>query len=70
MTTQNELLAKLKAIITDCDKRAMPMVCERITTPNGLAWVESRVINLVTSEDGFTVETALAHLESELNESN
>jgi hypothetical protein len=70
MPNQEELLAKLKAIITDCDKRAMPMVCERITTPNGLTWVENRLINMVTSEDGFTVESALAHLESELNESN
>jgi len=70
MPDQNELFAKLKAIITDCDKRAMPMVCERITTPNGLAWVENRVINMVTSEDGFTVESAIAYLESELNEIN
>lgn len=65
---QTHILNRLQEVIKACDTRSLPSVCRRISTENGLTYVQNRVIKTIAMDNTMSIESALAQLESELNE--
>ncbi len=65
---EGAVLEKLQKVIKSCNTRSMPSICRRISTPNGLTYVQNRVIKMIAMDSSMSIDSALAQLESELNE--
>ena len=63
-----KVLENLKSKIKEsCTKSKYKYLCNKISTDSGMAWVMNRSITLM-SNDGFKLSSALAYLETELEE--
>lgn len=64
MKVLEELKSKIKE---SCTKSKYRHLCNKIDTESGMAWVMNRSISLM-SNDNFKLSSALAYLETELEE--
>lgn len=65
---QGQILSEIKKKVLECDKNGLPNICERANSgENGLNYIVNRVIAQVTKENQ-SIDSALVHIESELDE--
>jgi len=65
--TEAEIHQQLEAMLSNCDKVALPSICKKVSRPGGLEFVKNMLIKMVT-DDGLSIDEAMGHIESELNE--
>ena len=64
---QNQILKALENIITNCDTSIYPEICKKSKNQKGKEYLVSRLIRMITNENQ-SIDSAMSHLESELNE--
>ena len=71
MNETSRKIEELKRLVGEelknCSHNLWPHVCKMQSTEHGLQQLHDMIISLLASEEGMTIGSAIAHLESEMS---
>lgn len=65
--TEQEFLQAIDDKLSSCDNIATPMICQRVSHPQGRQYVTNRIIDMLSRGDVDSIEACIPHIEQELD---